>query len=168
VDEWFRQYGHIVLRYLEHRTDAQTAEDLVQEVFVLAFRKNSTVPIPPVGWLLNTAGRVLANHERGRRRRDQLVRRMAEHSQVTADPGDAELWLRFAEALSNLSVKDREVLTLSGWYGLTPAEAAQALDCSPRTYAVRLHRARTRLAQQVEASGDSRSAADRLAALLHG
>jgi RNA polymerase sigma-70 factor (ECF subfamily) len=52
-------------------------------------------------------------------------------------------------------VRDREVLTLSGWYELTPTEAAEALNCTPSTYAVRLHRARQRLSAHLNASGYS-------------
>lgn len=54
-----------------------------------------------------------------------------------------------ASALNELSESDREVLTLSAWYGLTSAEAAQALGCTAGTYDVRLHRARRRLAHQM-------------------
>jgi DNA-directed RNA polymerase specialized sigma24 family protein len=39
TDEWFRAYSARVLAYLLHRTDPQTAQDLLQEVFVTAFAK---------------------------------------------------------------------------------------------------------------------------------
>jgi RNA polymerase sigma-70 factor (ECF subfamily) len=153
LDAWFRAYGDRVLAYLLHRTDRETAQDLVQEVFVIAFRKAAAVPEPPIGWLFATARRVLANRNRGRRRQDQLVARMAEDAARTTDPDAAELKQAFAETLSALSAYDREVLTLSGWYGLSPGEAADALSCSPSTYAVRLHRARQRLAAHLESAG---------------
>jgi RNA polymerase sigma-70 factor, ECF subfamily len=153
LEQWFRAYGDRVLAYLLHRTDHETAQDLVQEVFVIAFRKADAVPDPPIGWLFATARRVLANKNRGRRRHDQLVVRMAEDAAHTTDPDLAELKRAFAETLSALSPTDREVLTLSGWYGLTTAEAAAALDCSVAAYAVRLHRARQRLAAHLESAG---------------
>jgi RNA polymerase sigma-70 factor (ECF subfamily) len=153
LDAWFRAYGDRVLAYLLHRTDPQTAQDLVQEVFVIAFRKAAAVPEPPVGWLFATARRLLANKNRGRRRQDQLVTRLAEDAARATDPDTAELKLAFAGTLAALSANDREVLTLSGWYGLTPGEAAAALDCSPSAYGVRLHRARQRLAGYLESAG---------------
>ena len=51
---WFRAYGDRVLAYLLHRTDRETAQDVLQEVFVTAFRKSADVPDPPIGWLLGT------------------------------------------------------------------------------------------------------------------
>jgi RNA polymerase sigma-70 factor (ECF subfamily) len=155
IDGWFRAYGDRVLAYLLHRTDGQTAQDVLQEVFVTAFRKAHTVPDPPLGWLFGTARRLLANTARGARRRDQLAQRVAESASTTDDIELAELRGAFATTLTALSTADREVLTLSAWYHLTPDEAAQALGCSPSAYAVRLHRARKRLAEHLERLGYS-------------
>jgi predicted DNA-binding protein (UPF0251 family) len=53
---------------------------------------------------------------------------------------------RLADALMSLTESDRETLLLTAWEGLSPIEAAAALGCSRNAYAVRLHRARRRLA----------------------
>jgi RNA polymerase sigma-70 factor, ECF subfamily len=153
LDGWFRAYGDRVLAYLLHRTDPETAQDVLQEVFVIAFRKAASVPDPPIGWLFATARRVFANTYRGLRRRDQLVARLVEDSKSTGDVELADLKRAFAETLAALSSADREVLTLSGWYGLTPTEAAEALGCSSSAYGVRLHRARKRLAAHLQSAG---------------
>jgi len=153
LDAWFRAYGDRVLAYLLHRTDPETAHDLVQEVFVIAFRKAAAIPELPIGWLFGTARRLLANRNRGRRRQDQLVTRLAEDAAQTADTDSAELKRAFAETLAALPANDREVLTLNGWYGLTPGEAAAALGCSASAYGVRLHRARQRLAAHLDSAG---------------
>lgn len=153
VDEWFRAYASRVLAYLLHRTDPQTAQDVLQEVFVTAFGKADRVEDPPLGWLFGTARRLLANRYRGLRRQDQLIVRLGEDAVVETDPETHELKQAFAQTLATLSAGDREVLTLTGWYDLTPAEAAQALGCSPSAYGVRLHRARKRLAAALEDAG---------------
>jgi RNA polymerase sigma-70 factor (ECF subfamily) len=153
LDSWFHAYAGRVLAYLRHRTDPQTAQDVLQEVFVIAFGKAGDVPDPPIGWLFGTARRVLANKRRGLRRNDQLVERLLDDASRPADPDMTELKVAFVETLATLSVIDREVLTLTGWYDLTPAQAAQALGCSAATYAVRLHRARTRLATALTEAG---------------
>lgn len=169
LDAWFRAYGDRVLAYLLHRTDPETAQDLVQEVFVIAFRKAATIPEPPIGWLFGTARRVLANRNRGHRRHDQLVTRLAEDAAETTDNDSAQLKRAFAETLAALSANDREVLTLSGWYGLSSAEAAAALGCSLSAYDVRLHRARHRLVTHLETAGyRGPSPAGQLAEALRG
>jgi len=53
-------------------------------------------------------------------------------------------------ALAGLRERDREVLLLVAWEGLEPARAAAALECSRAAFAVRLHRARRRLAAALE------------------
>jgi RNA polymerase sigma-70 factor, ECF subfamily len=153
LDRWFRAYAARVLSYLLHRTDHQTAQDVLQEVFVTAFSKVDQVPDPPLGWLFGTARRLLANRYRGGRRHDELIARLMDDVGDEADAETYELKQAFAQTLATLSAGDREVLTLTGWYGLTPAQAAEALGCSASAYAVRLHRARKRLAAALDAAG---------------
>ena len=50
-----------------------------------------------------------------------------------------------ARALAALDARDRELVLLVAWEGLSLAEAAAALGCRSGTAAVRLHRARRRL-----------------------
>jgi RNA polymerase sigma-70 factor (ECF subfamily) len=50
-------------------------------------------------------------------------------------------------ALDSLSDLDRELVTLTTWEGLTPAEAARVVGLTAGTARVRLHRARARLAR---------------------
>ena len=169
IDVWFRHYAARLMAYLLHRTDPQTAQDVLQEVFVIAFRKADVVPEPPLGWLFGTGRRVLANRQRGARRQDHLIARLMDDVGAEADRDTAELKLAFAQTLATLAPADREVLTLTGWYELTPAQAAEALGCSASAYAVRLHRARKRLAAALDAAGyRGDSSAGRLAEALRG
>jgi RNA polymerase sigma-70 factor (ECF subfamily) len=79
------------------------------------------------------------------------------------------LRLAFAQSMATLKSADREVLTLTGWYGLTPSEAADALGCSNSAYAVRLHRARGRLGAALQQAGyHDDSPAGRFARALRG
>ena len=59
--------------------------------------------------------------------------------------GDA----RVLRALAKLSERDRDLLLLSAWDGLTAAEIAAAVGCSGTAAKVRLHRARRRLQRQL-------------------
>jgi RNA polymerase sigma-70 factor (ECF subfamily) len=53
-----------------------------------------------------------------------------------------------------LSPRDREAVLLLGWDGLSNRQAAKVLGCSVATFAVRLHRARTRLAAALDSDRD--------------
>jgi DNA-directed RNA polymerase specialized sigma24 family protein len=52
-------------------------------------------------------------------------------------------------ALARLSDRDREALMLVAWHGLSGARAARAAGCSRAAFAVRLRRARARLAAEL-------------------
>lgn len=146
-----------VLAYAMRRTaTAQDAADLLSDTMLVAWRRIDDVPVGEEGrlWLYGVARNVLANQRRSERRRTRLTERLASNiesvvddtSQYTAD----RLWL--LSALANMSDDDREVLTLTLWEGLTPAEIAEVLDLPSGTVRARLHRARARVRSQLEAS----------------
>jgi RNA polymerase sigma-70 factor (ECF subfamily) len=149
----YSEYHDTVLRYAVRRTDPDTARDVVAETFLVVWRRLSAVPpeardVRP--WLYGVARRVLANTERSRRRAELLTAQLrdrawtAESQQDVADSITDRV--RLDEALKQLSEKDREVLRLVGWEELDMSEAAVVMGCSRATMAVRLHRARKRLA----------------------
>lgn len=76
VDRWFRLHSDRVLAFLLHRADRETALDVLQEVYLLAFKKADNVPEQALGWLFAAARRLLANAQRGHRRRDYLLQRL--------------------------------------------------------------------------------------------
>ena len=63
----------------------------------------------------------------------------------------AELEARVEAALARLPLRDREVLLLVGVEGLTPSEAASVCGLPAVTLRARLHRARERLATEMDA-----------------
>ena len=65
---------------------------------------------------------------------------------LAAAPLDGEL----LAALARLGPRDREALLLAAWEGLQGAELAAALGCSAAAAKVRLHRARRRLAAELD------------------
>jgi RNA polymerase sigma-70 factor, ECF subfamily len=70
VNALFREHGADVLAYALRRADAMTAEDVVAEVFLIAWRRIDRVPqTEPVLWLYSVARRVLANQRRVSARR---------------------------------------------------------------------------------------------------
>jgi len=139
-----------VRAYALRRAPFDVAQDVVAETFLVAWRRLDDVPrSEPLPWLYRVARGVLANARRSAARADALVARAgaAEPPPASCDPGerlgDAEV---VRSALAALSEADREVIMLVAWEGLDAVAAARAAGCSRATFAVRLHRARRRLA----------------------
>lgn len=159
VDGWYCSYADRVLAYLLHRTDRDTAEDVLQEIFATAYRRAERIREPVPAWLFGTARRVLSNQRRSAVRQAALTDRVTRRPSAPASVGVADdAHPEVAAAFAELSPGDQEIITLTYWYGLTGAKAAAAVGCSARTYAVRLHRARQRLAGSLDAAGFSTDA----------
>jgi RNA polymerase sigma factor (sigma-70 family) len=139
-------------RYARHRgLTGPDAEDLVAQTLEIAWRRIDDVPAAePLPWLYTVAHNLWRNQTRRDRRRRELVARFRASPQPAAgeDPGGLEPGVLRA-ALASLSDSDQEVLRLVAWDGLTPAEVAVVLGCSPVAARTRLHRARGRLAARL-------------------
>jgi RNA polymerase sigma factor (sigma-70 family) len=156
-EELFVRHYQELLAYALRRASWDDAHDVVEETFVVAWRRLGSVPDDALPWLYGVARRVLSNQLRGDRRRARLAATLHAQSQrrsTGTDPADRaierDLMVR---ALASLPDRDREVLMLVAWEGLEPHRAAAAMDCSVGTFTVRLHRARKRLLQATAASG---------------
>jgi RNA polymerase sigma-70 factor, ECF subfamily len=148
-DALYREHAGEVRRYVRRRWDAQSADDVVADVFVVAWRRLADVPDDPLPWLLGVARRMLANRRRGDAREHTLRDRIrseqftaAVPSGADAPPAGEEVWT----ALRALSERDREALLLVAWEGLSTARAARVLGVRANTFAARLYRARRRFA----------------------
>jgi RNA polymerase sigma-70 factor, ECF subfamily len=150
-DANFRRYAARVHAYALRRSDAEVAQDVTAETFLIAWRRREDAPADPLPWLYGIARGVLANEHRAATRRGALLGRLASEPLETATQGHEVLG-----ALARLSPRDGELLLLVAWEGLSIREAASALGCSAPTLAVRLHRARRRLARAL-ADGSSRA-----------
>ena len=131
------------------------AKDVVSETFLIAWRRLSEIPSDPLPWLLGVARRVITTRRRAHKRRAHLHWRLRAAPLPPHSFLPSEERLQMANAFKSLSPKDREVLILIGWDGLTIAEAAHVLGCTQQSFSVRLHRARRRLQAGLEA--DERS-----------
>jgi RNA polymerase sigma factor (sigma-70 family) len=154
-EDLFRENYGAVRGYALRRATPEAAQDVVAETFLVAWRRLDDVPDDALPWLYGVARRVLANQRRTASRGAALERRLAGAETVAGsffDPGetaaDAEL-VRLA--LGRLSDSSREALLLVAWDGLSAPRAARAAGCSRATFAVRLHRARARLAAELAA-----------------
>jgi RNA polymerase sigma-70 factor (ECF subfamily) len=148
----YAAHNAAVRTYVRRRVDSQDADDVVADVFVIAWRRLRDVPEDPLPWLLGVARRVMANRWRGAARQAALRGRMISERSTLAPP--ASMIPRSREVLHALSAmreKDRETLLLVAWEGLTPARAAEVLGVSPNTFSARLSRARRRFERALAA-----------------
>jgi RNA polymerase sigma-70 factor (ECF subfamily) len=154
-DELYRSAGTAVLGYsLRRCASRDDALDVTAETFLVAWRRRTEVPEEPDearAWLFGVARRCLANVARGDRRSHRLGRRLAETMDIDTIPDPARIHegradsRQVRQALDELSADDRELVTLTAWEGLGPAQAGALLGLTPGAARTRLHRARLRL-----------------------
>jgi RNA polymerase sigma factor (sigma-70 family) len=171
----YREHYWAVSRYVARRLDGRTSEveEVVAEVFTVAWRRRADLPEAPLPWLYGVARNCLANAVRGYGRRRRLVDRLgndetAHGRQIVVSP-DAEApgaWVH--DALAHLSEADREVLRLTAWEELGIDEVALALGCGRRAAAMRLHRARRRLRAEIDRMGPTATSAGAILSKEHG
>lgn len=150
VEALYRSSYKAIFAYVLRRTsgDAETVADLVAEVFVVALRKQDAIPPPPEDrlWLYGVARRVVLDHRRRHTRLLRLLSLLQAQATSETDSGYGQpSRLRVQAAMEKLRPADREVLQLITWDGMSHAEAAQVLGCTPNAVALRLHKARSRL-----------------------
>jgi RNA polymerase sigma-70 factor, ECF subfamily len=145
-EQLYRAHAGAVRAYAARRASSPTAaDDVVSDVFLVVWRRLEDVPDEPLPWLLSTARRALANRRRSERRSAALTDRLAglRSPDSAPIPGTGD---RLLDALARIPEPDRELLMLVAWEGLEHREIGQMLGVRPGTVAVRLHRARGRLA----------------------
>jgi RNA polymerase sigma-70 factor (ECF subfamily) len=148
----YAEHNAAVRAYVRRRVDSQDADDVVADVFAIAWRRRSDVPEDPLPWLLGVARRVMANRWRGATRQEALRDRMMSERSRFAPPASMTHQSRdVLGALSAMREKDRETLLLVAWEGLAPAQAAAVLGVSPNTFSARLSRARRRFERALAA-----------------
>jgi RNA polymerase sigma-70 factor (ECF subfamily) len=155
----FRDHARPLLGYALRRVDrSEDAADIVSETMLTAWRRLDDVPTDQEArlWLYGVARKVLANHRRTIDRATRLgakLRSVLGESTVRDHAERVGTGLVVREALARLDGDDREILCLSSWEGLTPAEVAVVLGVPSATARTRLHRSRARLRVELAALG---------------
>lgn len=157
----FEGLAHLVVeplhRYLLRRTGADMVEDVLSETMLVLWRRLDDVPGLVTGadpdpgdvlpWCYGVARGCLANARRADGRRLRLVERLI-RSQEEA-PAAAADHSELHAALGALGALDREVVRLWAWEGLAPRQIAEATGLTSNAVSIRLHRAKTRLADRL-------------------
>lgn len=139
----FDAHADQVRRYIARRHVGNDVDDLTADVFTLAWEKLATIPEEfELPWLYKTAWYVLTNEHR------------KVHAIVTDDvpdspePDIADSVIedaRLKDCWLQLPGKDREVLRLAAWEGLSGRALAEVLGLSEGGASAALSRARGRL-----------------------
>lgn len=158
------EVGRVTAFFARRCREPQVVADLTGDTFVEAM--TSFASFDPAkgavrGWLFAIARRVYAQHcDRAAQQKDAALRH-AGRRVLDADEID-ELVRRIdaerasqplLERLRGLSPVDRTAVELVDLAGLTPKEAATALDVSPGALRIRLFRARARLRKEEQHDG---------------
>ena len=144
--------------YVRRRVPPDSADDVVAQVFTVAWRRFGQVPGPPQDrlWLFGVARNCAAEHHRAATRRLRLRTRLSQEPAAVAhvpgpggpdhDPGPV------LAALASLKPRDREALQLVLWDELSHAEAAAVLGCTVNAFELRYRRARNRVRDAIAAA----------------
>jgi RNA polymerase sigma-70 factor (ECF subfamily) len=144
--------------YVRRRVPPDAADDVVAQVFTVAWRRFGQVPGPPQDrlWLFGVARNCAAEHHRAATRRLRLRTRLSQEPAAVAhvpgpggpdhDPGPV------LAALASLKPRDREALQLVLWDELSHTEAAAVLGCTVNAFELRYRRARNRVRDALAAA----------------
>lgn len=150
-----------ILAYLLRRLDTMaTAQDLAEDVFLVAWRKLGQVPEgeDAVYWLYAVARKTLGNHIRKAAGRSRIAPRLVEPDPPPVGQPEEQLVRNdearaVMEAIARLREQDQELIRLAYWDELPHAAIGDLLGVSRSVVDVRLHRAMRRLGKDLAHSG---------------
>ncbi len=139
----YRERYRTILTTIEHRVSSfETAEDLTEHVFTLAWERLQAGDGVDLRWLYTTARNVVGNEYQRRQRQLALLEKAGENI-ITVPSADSEDQLsEVRRRIRNLDDEQRELIYMAYWEELTGDEIAQILGCTPATARKRLQRAR--------------------------
>ncbi len=141
--------GFIYTMALRMTQDHHMAEDLCQETFIKGWiklkslKKHEAFP----GWITTIARRTCLNaiDKRNRQREVGEEESALEKLNPTLPPSYSPARIILEEAIYRLSLRDRQLITLSYFEELSSDEVAEIMDISAGTVRVSLMRAREKL-----------------------
>ncbi|WP_431074926.1 RNA polymerase sigma factor [Microbacterium phyllosphaerae] len=147
----FDEYWPRVRRHVACFVDnADEVDEIAAEVFVVAWRKLN--PVKPMGlrWFLRVADNKLRDVMRRGQSRTRAIEAMTRGMQASEELHPLEA-LALRQALQSLNARERQVVVLTYWDGLSAGEVSEVLRCSQAAVWTTLTRARQKLRGQLEA-----------------
>ncbi|TDB80236.1 RNA polymerase sigma factor [Micromonospora sp. KC721] len=163
----YDRHAAALYRYAHGRVGADVVDDLVSETFLVAFRRRHRYDVSRPDarpWLFGILTKEISHY---RRRERAHYRAMARCGPVDVVPDSAEqavagaaahaLRAPLARALADLPARDRDVLLLIAWGGLSYEETAQAIGIPVGTVRSRLNRARRKVSSALGGDDPTRA-----------
>lgn len=160
----FRSMHPELLAYAHRHGHRSTAHDVVDEAFLVVWRRWDDVPHDASAqraWVYGIVKRTMVHHVEARRRSVRLDVKLlgcAEAVLVAEDPAEVVAGqASVGHLLSVLTAPERAVVELVALVGMTAAQAADVLGCSVTAVTTRLSRARAKIRAS---SGGERASGD--------
>jgi len=130
--------------------NAEEVDEIAAEVFVVAWRKLN--PAKPMGlrWFLRVADNRLRDVMRRGQSRTRAIEAMTRGMQASEELDPLEA-LALRQALQSLNARERQIVVLTYWDGLSAGEVSEVLRCTQAAVWTTLTRARQKLRGQLEA-----------------
>lgn len=151
----FDRHADEILRYVHARLGPDLAEDVTAETFLAAFRQRQSYDATRPDarpWLYGIATRQISTRRRAEARYRRLLaavppdRAADDFGDRSAERVSAELLRpQLAAVLAGLRRRDRDLLLLVAWAGLSYEESAAALGITVSAVKSRLNRIRVRI-----------------------
>lgn len=159
-DRFYKAQANAVYSYCLRRTSAEEAKDATADVFVVVWRRWGAVPEgdEAVGWLYGVARNVLRERRRSMRRRGRLVEKVAAQTELVVAGPEVQV-VRMAEheavlaALGKLPERDREMIFLVEWEGLSREQVAGMMSVTRAAIDKRVARAYKKMARSLRVDG---------------
>jgi RNA polymerase sigma factor (sigma-70 family) len=150
----YRQFLPTVRAHVRFWVRSDDVEEIVSATFMTAWTRFERLEAgAEKPWLLGIARNHMRNHLRSRRRgyslTDWVSSELPTPEEIVLSAPEERDYAPLLRALESLSPTDQELLELSIWHELTPAEIATVIGASHGTVRVRLFRARRRFLDAV-------------------
>lgn len=141
LEHWARVRRHIEVLV----DDSGEVDELVSDVFSLAWEKLK--PEKPMGlpWLIRTADNKLRDRDRRARSRRRALEALARRVEEKPPRLDDLERLAVRVAVEHLCTRERRVVIVTYWDELSAGEIAEAMQCSQGSVWTTLSRARAKL-----------------------
>ena len=153
----FDRHAVALLGYVTRRVGSDHADDLVGEMFRIAFESRhryDRTRLDARPWLYGIAANLVLKHQRSTKRGNSALQRIAQVETSVQVPFDEAL-VETAETshrarqlmrlLDQLAPQDRETVLLYVWENLTYEQVGEALEIPVGTVRSRLHRVRRQI-----------------------